>query len=143
MTMHCPCGVVQQHRARSGSHLETRASALMRKMHLAATAPPRASKEGKPKGIKLVKSGHAAAHFTWERAELQGRGFAWCEQVLGDEAMTLVRKLRTLQRKKDEMDQSRIIDKTKKYLVRCQMVMGGDGWLCFVVYTTQICQSTI
>lgn len=89
----------------------------MRKIYMAATAPPKPPKDAKPKGFKL-KSSHTPQGFTWEHAEAMGRGLGWCEQVLGDDAITLVRKLRTLQRKKDEMDESRIIDKTKKYLVR-------------------------
>ena len=38
--------------------------------------------------------------------------------MLGGEAVTLLKKMRLLQRKRDEMDAKRVMDKTRKYL--CQ-----------------------
>lgn len=119
----------------------------MRKIYTAATAPPKPPKEPKTKPPKALKPNAHSPHgeFTWEVAEAQGRGQDWCDQVLGEDAMTLVRKLRTLQRRKDELNEDSIAKKTKKYLV---WVGGGlcivcvyalCMWLCVYAVCTWLC----
>ncbi|PSC73016.1 CHROMATIN REMODELING 5 [Micractinium conductrix] len=53
---------------------------------------------------------HAAVHAA------RDEGLAAAQNVLGDEAMTIVRKLRTLQRKGSSMDAKLVVSKTRKYL---------------------------
>ncbi len=127
---HCSTPPLFPPKHTTGSHLETRASALMRKIYTAATAPPKPPKEPKAKPPKtprgMLQQGNAPrVEFTWPLAESYGRGEDWCDQVLGGETLTLVRKLRTLEKKKDELEYNKWLTKMIKYLVCC---LGGCMW---------------
>ena len=102
------------------SHLDTRANGLLRQIARIANRPPKpprgptAGGRGRgptpaaPVATRREPSAAAVAAFL----ALSAR----CESALGEETCTLIRKLRTLQRKGSEMEPSIVVNKTKKYL---------------------------
>lgn len=105
------------------SHLDTRANGLLRQIEKVATRPPKPPKA--PGGAKLPTAGAAgaAANAVATRKEHSTAVLAAFKQIaerseaaLGPEVCTLVRKLRTLQRRGADMDTSLVVTKSKKYM---------------------------
>ncbi len=105
------------------SHLDTRSNGLLRQIEKVATRPPKPPKA--PGGVKVPFPGapggapaviptrreHSAAVLAAFK-QIAARS----EEALGPEICTLVRKLRTLQRRGADMDTSVVVSKTKKYM---------------------------
>jgi Domain of unknown function (DUF4208) len=112
------------------SHLDTRANGLLRQIEKVATRPP---KPPKAPGAAKLPFGTAAAGagtpggainaVVPTRREHSAAVLAAFKQIaersetaLGPEVCTLVRKLRTLQRRGADMDTTLVVSKTKKYM---------------------------
>lgn len=128
----------------AASHVETRAYGILRQMEKVANKPAREAGGGGGGGIKTRAASrpplpppggrgpgqrispaaaavrHAAAHQAAAAAgpagSAQDDAVAAAQNVLGADAITIIRKLRTLQRKGGEMEARLVLSKTKKYL---------------------------
>ncbi|KAL4434102.1 hypothetical protein ABPG75_000543 [Micractinium tetrahymenae] len=146
------------HPAPAASHVETRAYGILRQMEKMANKPAREAGGGGGGGIKTragsrpplpppggrgpgqrispaaAAERHAAAHQAAAAAgpapTPQDEAVAAAQNVLGAETITIIRKLRTLQRKGGEMDAKLVLSKTKKYMAtigaRIHEVSEGD-----------------
>lgn len=102
------------------SHLDTRTNGLLRQIEKVATRPPKPPRApaagGRGRGpappvqVATRREPSAAAVAAFKAVA------ARCESALGEETCTLVRKLRTLQRKGSDMDPSLVVNKTRKYM---------------------------
>lgn len=111
------------------SHLETRALGLLRQIEKVANRPPkpapaqrmhhpRGGAGGAPAPTASATSGPGATTAQLSAAEAQEVKAAAmrAEQSLGLDTLVFVRKLRTLQRRGDDMDPSMVVNKTRKYM---------------------------
>jgi hypothetical protein len=108
------------------SHLDTRANGLLRQIEKVATRPPKPPK-APGAGLKVpfpgAPGGVATGSLVPTRREHSAAALAAFKQIaerseatLGPEICTIIRKLRTLQRRGADMDTSLVVSKTKKYM---------------------------
>ena len=93
------------------SHLETRVLGILRQIERVTKKNAEKTYSKAQKLPKLRPRQPSAAEI-----EARNASVAKAESLLGDEAMTWIRKLRTLQRRGSEMETSIVVNKTRKYL---------------------------
>ena len=103
------------------SHLDTRASGILRQIEKVAMRPPKPPKgavAGRGRGGPGIEKQSALRREPPSAAAVAAfkEVATRSEAALGQEACTLIRKLRTLQRRGNEMESGLVVTKTRKYI---------------------------